>query len=73
MLLLVVAFERSYPWPELGIDVLFAVNCLAAYLYVEGSRRLLDSMGLLFAILLAACEVLAAACLWLLGGMPASV
>jgi hypothetical protein len=73
MLLFVVCFGRSYPWPELGIDLLFALNCLTAYLYIEGSRRLLNSTGLLFAILLAVCELLAAACMWILGGLPASM
>lgn len=72
MLLLVVSFGRSYPWPELAVDALFALNCLAVYLYIGRSRKLLNSTGLVFGILLAACELSAAACLWLLGGLPAS-
>lgn len=72
MLLLTVFFGRSYPWPELGIDALFAINCLAVYLFIERSRKVLNSTGLVFGILLAACELLASACLWLLGGVTAS-
>ena len=68
-----ISFGRAYPWPELAVDVLFALNCLAVLLFVGRSGKFTEATGrgvyLAVGIPLAAAELVVSGCLWYLRGL----